>query len=143
MARLVLRGHPLASACETGSAELAYFAKAAGMSTAEFQKYFAEDATGALTTFITGLGNLEDESALQFLDEMGISEIRLRDALLRASNANELFTNAIKSSNQAWNENSALTEEAQKRYETTVILLILLNRILFIDGLSLSPREFA
>ena len=113
------------------------------MSTSEFQKYFAEDATGALTTFITGLGNLEDESALQFLDEMGISEIRLRDALLRASNANELFTSAIKSSNQAWNENSALTEEAQKRYETTVILLILLNRILFIDGLSLSPREFA
>ena len=50
---------------------------------------------------------------------MGISEIRLRDALLRASNANELFTNAIKSSNQAWNENSALAEEAQKRYETT------------------------
>ncbi len=109
----------MASACETGSAELAYFAKAAGMSTSEFQKYFAEDATGALTTFITGLGNLEDESALQFLDEMGISEIRLRDALLRASNANELFTSAIKSSNQAWNENSALTEEAQKRYETT------------------------
>jgi len=46
---------------------------------------------------------------------MGISETRLRDALLRASNANELFTNAIKTSNEAWNENSALASEAQKR----------------------------
>ena len=78
----------MANACETGSSRLEYFAKAAEMSTAEFQKYFAEDATGALTKFITGLGNLQDESALKFLDDMGISETRLRDALLRASNAN-------------------------------------------------------
>ncbi len=109
----------MANACETGSSELEYFAKAAGMSTAEFQKYFAEDATGALTKFISGLGNLQDESALKFLDDMGISETRLRDALLRASNANDLFTDAIKTSNEAWNENSALTKEAQQRYETT------------------------
>ncbi len=65
------------------------------MSTSEFQKYFAEDATGALTKFISGLGNLQDESALKFLDDMGISETRLRDALLRASNANDLFTSAM------------------------------------------------
>ena len=68
---------------------------------------------------IAGLGNLQDESALKFLDDMGISETRLRDALLRASNANDLFTDAIKTSNEAWNENSALTKEAQQRYETT------------------------
>ncbi len=109
----------MANACETGSEDLQYFAKAAGMSTSEFQKYFAEDATGALTKFIAGLGNLQDESALKFLDDMGISETRLRDALLRASNANDLFTDAIKTSNAAWSENTALTEEAQKRYETT------------------------
>lgn len=59
------------------------------MSTAEFQKYFAEDTTGALTKFIAGLGNLQDESATKFLDEMGINETRLRDALLRASNLTE------------------------------------------------------
>ena len=46
-----------------------------------------------MTKFIAGLGNLQDESALKFLDDMGISETRLRDALLRASNANDLFTN--------------------------------------------------
>ena len=119
----------MANACETGSSELEYFAKAAGMSTAEFQKYFAEDATGALTAFISGLGNLQDESALKFLDDMGISETRLRDALLRASNANDLFTNAIKTSNEAWSENTALTNEAQQRYATTESKVQILKNI--------------
>ena len=109
----------MSAAVETGNKDLKYFAQAAGMSTADFQRYFKEDATGALTTFITGLGNLKDESALKFLDDMGIKEIRLRDAILRASNASELFSNAVKTSNEAWDKNSSLTEEAQKRYETT------------------------
>ena len=130
----------MANACETGSKDLQYFAKAAGMSTAEFKKYFAEDATGALTAFISGLGNLQDESALKFLDDMGISEIRLRDALLRASNANELFTDAIKTSNEAWSENSALTNEAQQRYETTESRVQILKNTFSEMGLTLYDK---
>lgn len=109
----------MANDCELGAGNLEYFAKAAKMTTSEFQKYFAEDATGALTTFITGLGNLEDESALAFLDEMKIKEVRLRDAILRTSNANDLFTRAITTGNKAWEENTALINEANKRYQTT------------------------
>ena len=119
----------MANACETGSSELEYFAKAAGMSTAEFQKYFAEDATGALTKFIAGLGNLQDESALKFLDDMGISETRLRDALLRASNANDLFTNAIRTSN-----------EAQQRYATTESKVQILKNTFSEMGLTLYDK---
>lgn len=130
----------MANACETGSEDLQYFAKAAGMSTSDFQRYFAEDATGALTAFISGLGNLKDESALKFLDDMGISETRLRDALLRASNASELFTDAVKTSNDAWNENSALTEEAQKRYETTESKVQILKNTFTEMGLTLYDK---
>ena len=130
----------MANACETGSSELEYFAKAAGMSTAEFQKHFAEDATGALTKFIAGLGNLQDESALKFLDDMGISETRLRDALLRASNANDLFTNAIRTSNEAWSENSALTNEAQQRYATTESKVQILKNTFSEMGLTLYDK---
>ena len=130
----------MANACETGSSELEYFAKAAGMSTAEFQKYFAEDATGALTKFIAGLGNLQDESALKFLDDMGISETRLRDALLRASNANDLFTNAIRTSNEAWSENTALTNEAQQRYATTESKVQILKNTFSEMGLTLYDK---
>ena len=130
----------MANACETGSKDLEYFAKAAGMSASDFQRYFAEDATGALAAFISGLGNLQDESALQFLDEMGISETRLRDALLRASNANELFTDAIKTSNEAWGENSALTKEAQQRYETTESKVQILKNTFSEMGLTLYDK---
>ena len=130
----------MANACETGSSELEYFAKAAGMSTSDFQRYFAEDATGALTKFISGLGNLQDESALQFLDEMGISETRLRDALLRASNANDLFTEAISTSNSAWDENVALTEEAEKRYATTESKIQIMKNTFADMGLTLYDK---
>ena len=53
------------------------------------------------------------------LDEMGISEVRLRDSLLRAGNASDLFKDAVKRSNKAFGDNVALTDEANKRYETT------------------------
>ena len=46
-------------------------------------------------------------------------EVRLRDTLLRAVNANELFTETQLTANKAWEENSALTTEAGKRYATT------------------------
>lgn len=53
------------------------------------------------------------------LDEMGIREVRLRDSLLRAGNASDLFKDAVSRSNKAFGENVALTDEANKRYETT------------------------
>lgn len=101
--------------------DLENFAKIAGMSGAEFKKAFEKDAVGALGAFINGLGNAESagDSAINMLEEMGITEIRLRDSLLRAGNASELFANAINISNTGWKENNALTKEAQERYKTT------------------------
>ena len=49
----------------------------------------------------------------------GANEIRLRDTLLRATNATELFSRAQNMANAAWKENTALTNEAGKRYSTT------------------------
>ena len=50
---------------------------------------------------------------------MEISETRMRDSILRAAGASELFSNTISLGNNAWNENLALTTEANKKYETT------------------------
>lgn len=50
---------------------------------------------------------------------MGITEVRLRDSLLRAANASDVFEGAVKRGNEAFNENTALAEEAGKRYGTT------------------------
>lgn len=104
----------------TAGTNLEDFAKVSGMTTEQFKKAWKEDAAGALSAFIQGLGHAEDkgESAITILSEMGLTEVRLRDSLLRAANAGDLFTNALRTGTNAWEENTALTNEANKRYET-------------------------
>ena len=108
-------------AVETGNESLKDFASVAGMTTTEFSKAFKEDATGALTAFIKGLSSAEEQgsSAIKVLDDMGITEVRLRDSLLRAGSASELFNETIALGSKAWEENTALTNEANQRYSTT------------------------
>ena len=126
-------------AVETGSEDLNNFAEVAGMSASGFQKAFKEDAAGALIAFIEGLGKSEEKgtSAIKVLDDMGISEVRLRDSLLRASGASDVFTEAIELGSKAWDENTALTEEAEKRYATTESQLIMLKNKIVDLGISL------
>lgn len=102
------------------SKDLEGFAEVAGMTAAEFQQAFEVDAVGAIAAFVDGLSSASEhgETAIGILDEMGISEIRLRDTLLRVGNAQGLFNDAVETSNRAWEENTALTDEANLRYET-------------------------
>lgn len=105
----------------TAGTNLEDFASISGMSAEQFKKAWKDDATSALTSFIKGLGDAENkgESAITMLSEMGLTEVRLRDSLLRAANAGNLFNSAIETGTKAWGENVALTNEANKRYETT------------------------
>lgn len=105
----------------TNSKGLQDWAKVAGMSTKDFKKAWEEDAASALITFIEGLGQLDSKggNAIVTLEELGITEVRMRDALLRASNAGDLFRQSLEIGNTAWEENNALTIEAEKRYATT------------------------
>ncbi|MCM1122553.1 MAG: phage tail tape measure protein [Eubacterium sp.] len=106
-------------ATETGES-LKEYARVAGMTGQEFKQAFQEDATVAINAFLTGLTDTgqNGKSAIAVLEEMGLTEVRLRDTLLRAGNANELFADALAISNQAWEENTALANEAQQRYQT-------------------------
>lgn len=108
-------------AVQQGGDGLEQFADVAGMSASEFAAAFEEDAAGAIIQFIQGLGNMESEgrSAIAVLDDMGLSDIRMRDALLRAAGASDVFTNALQIGSNAWDENTALVNEASKRYATT------------------------
>lgn len=113
----------------TGKNGLKDYAKVAGMSSAEFQKAWKDDAAGAMQAFIVGLSKMDEEgiSTIKVLDDMGFSEVRLRDTLMRATNASGLFANAQKISSAAWKENTALTDEASKRYATTESRLTMLK----------------
>ncbi|MDL2324065.1 phage tail tape measure protein [Ruminococcaceae bacterium OttesenSCG-928-A16] len=120
-------------AVEKGGESLNDFAAVAGMTAKEFKEAFKKDATGALNTFIKGLSDTEGsgKSAIKVLDDMGITEVRMRDALLRSANASGLLSGAIEMGNTAWKENNALTEEANKRYGTTASQIgIAKNRII-------------
>lgn len=126
-------------AVETNSDSLKDWADVAGMSTSEFSKRFKEDATGALEAFIEGLSKCggESDSAIKVLNDMGITETRMRDALLRSANASDVFTSAIDTGKNAWEENTALTNEANKRYETTASKLSIMKNNLYDAGITL------
>ena len=104
----------------TAGAQLKDFAKISGMSTDKFKKQWKKDAVGAINAFIKGLSNTKKQgkSAIALLQDMGLSEVRLRDSLLRAANSGDLFSKAVKTGNKAFKENQALTNEANKRYQT-------------------------
>lgn len=97
------------------------FADVTGRTGEEFAELFKSNPSQAMIEFIQGLKDSEKHgiSAIKVLDDMGITEVRLRDSLLRAANASDVFEGAVKRGNEAFNENTALTEEAGKRYGTT------------------------
>ncbi|MBR5109682.1 MAG: phage tail tape measure protein [Clostridia bacterium] len=108
-------------AAATGGEALDDFAKVSGMTASEFKSLWERDAASAFQAFIVGLSKMDEQgvSAIKTLDDIGIAEIRLRDTLLRATNATELFSKTQVTANAAWEKNTALTTEANKRYATT------------------------
>ncbi|KPC74991.1 hypothetical protein ADL26_08355, partial [Thermoactinomyces vulgaris] len=65
------------------------------------------------------------------------SEIRLRDALLRLAGAGDLLTESLATGNQAWNENTALMAEAERRYGTTEAQIAIAKNQLVDMGITL------
>ncbi len=104
-------------AVSSGGEQLQKFANVSGMSVAEFQKLFKDDAAGAFVKFLEGLKG-PGKDAIAILEDMGIKEVRLRDMILRASGDPASVAKAIQLANEEWKKNSALAEEAGKRYET-------------------------
>ena len=104
----------------SGSDRLEQYARVAGVSADEFATKWRDDAAGALQIFLGGLGKMraDGENTTAVLDEMGFAEVRVSDALRRASLASDLVTDSLNTSSEAWEANIALTEEAAKRYET-------------------------
>lgn len=118
------------------------FAKVAGMNTRDFVELYRKDAPAALQAFISGLGDTEahGESTIAMLQEMGFTEVRLRDTLTRLANSGNLVTDAVRMGNQAWEENTALTTEAEKKYSTTAAQLSQAKEKLTTLGIEIGER---
>ena len=108
-------------AVETNGKSLKDFARVAGLTTEEFKALWNSDPAGAIEKFIVGLSQMDEQgvSSIVTLQEMGFTEVRLRDTLMRATNATELFSEAQQTATSAWEDNVALSSEAGKRYATT------------------------
>ncbi|MCE8057244.1 phage tail tape measure protein [Listeria monocytogenes] len=108
------------NAVYSGKGSLEGFADLAGVSAKEFQKAWKEDAAGALDDVVHGLqkNSKEGKNLTAILNELGIKGIRESDTMLRLSGNADILTDALANSKSAWKDNSALTEEASKRYET-------------------------
>lgn len=120
------------SAVSAGGSDLAGFAKVAGMSSGQFALSWRQDAAGATTTFIEGLGRLKKQGkdVPAVLSGLGLSGERVQDTLLRASGAGDDLRKSLGLGSTAWTENNALQTEAEKRYETTAERLkIMRNRL--------------
>lgn len=115
----------IANEVASGGKKLTEFAKVAGMSASEFSDRFKTDAAGAVTAFIGGLGRIRDsgENVFAVLEKLDMSDIRVRDALLRSAGAGDLLGDAIALASKAWDENNALTKEAEQRYATVESML--------------------
>lgn len=122
-----------------GGENLEKFAKVAGMSATSFADMWGNRPVEALQAFIGGLGNLEEngENTVLVLDDLGLSGIRQSNMLKSLALASDMLAETVDTANNAWDENVALTNEANKRYQTFESQLQT-----FLNTLSNVGREF-
>lgn len=127
------------SAVAAGGEDLQKFAIVAGESSEEFASKWKNKPVEAIQDFIRGLGKLDEKgsSATLVLDDMGLSGVRQSNMLKSLALAADTMTSAVDMSNQAWNENTALTNEASTRYETTESKLKMLKNQVVDMGINL------
>lgn len=111
----------LSLAVVKGGDDLKAWADVAGMSVGEFKKAYEEDALGALSKFIDGLQDTSrlGKTSIEVLDEMGIKEVRMSNAVLALSASGGILNKTLATANKEWGFNSALQNEVEKRLETT------------------------
>jgi TP901 family phage tail tape measure protein len=107
--------------------QLGIYAKTAGMTGKAFKKAFAEDASGALEMFVGGLGKLAAAEQLAVLKALGFNDIRITRTLLGLAGSGENLGNSLDVAGTAWEANTALAAEAQKRFDTVSSHITLLK----------------
>ncbi len=100
----------------TGDKKLQKFAEVSGMTSQQFQKAWGEDAAGTFLKFVEGIGKSADVT--KTLDELGIKEVRQAQAMGALAQSSDVLANALNVSQNAWQANSAMATEAEKRYGT-------------------------
>ena len=114
-------GNAVSLTTKDSADDLALIAKVAGTTSEEFQQAWKEKPAEALQSFIKGLNTAHEKGANMdaILMKLGMTGIRQGNMLKSLALSSDKMGAAVERSNQAWKENTALTNEANKRYETT------------------------
>ena len=114
-------GNAVSLTTKDSADDLALIAKVAGTTSEEFQKAWKEKPAEALQAFIKGLNTAREQGANMdaILMKLGMTGIRQGNMLKSLALSSDKMSAAVERSNQAWKDNTALTNEANKRYETT------------------------
>ena len=114
-------GNAVSLTTKDSADDLALIAKVAGTTSEEFQQAWKEKPAEALQSFIKGLNTAHESGANMdaILMKLGMTGIRQGNMLKSLALSSDKMSAAVQRSNQAWKENTALTNEANKRYETT------------------------
>lgn len=113
-----------------GGDSLELFAATAGYESSEaFQEAWSDVPGEVFQDFVTGLGAAGDD-AMFILGELELQDQRLIRSFLSLAGSSEVLDKALMEANTGWQRNTALQEEANKRYATTAKRLQLLkNRV--------------
>lgn len=101
------------TAVATSSDKVELFAKVAGMSVEDFSNAWNQDASATMEKFLKGLSDAENMSVT--LSELDFNDVRMSDALKRMAGNTDLLTKALKTSEDGWRENVALSDEVENK----------------------------
>lgn len=99
------------------------FSQAMGVTVDEFSQGWNEDAAAQMLQFFISLGEMsgetEQENMLWVMDQLGIKEIRQSNMVRALANNWELYAHMLTLGRNAYEENIALENEAQRAFGTT------------------------
>lgn len=109
------------SAVDSGGKSLEAFARTAGLSADEFATKFRTAPMEALDLIAKGIHNVNTAggNVTDTMKKMGIKGTEETQVMLALANSGNLLTDSLNLGATAWEQNSALADEAAKRYETT------------------------
>lgn len=108
------------SAVDEGGDSLQAFADVAGVSMDEFAAKFRSAPVEALDLVSKGIYRVNEAggNVTSTLKDMGIKGTEETQVMLALANSGDMLADSLKLGADAWRENTALVDEANKRYET-------------------------
>lgn len=107
-------------AVATGSADMQAWASAANMSADQFANAWKTSPVDALSAVLAGMEAATEGGGNMslMLEELGISELRQTDAMKRLAGNASYLGEAVKTANDEWAANTALSDEVANRNES-------------------------